>query len=100
MQIKKLYFKDKKFIESIGKEIEGADAILEVNDQAKEAILTFTRGASIVGKSMAQRQAENLSRSGFILKSGERIAKGCRIIVRQSGNQEERTFQPGNANRL
>ena len=94
MHVIKLYFKDKNFIESVGKEIEGADAILQINEEEKEALLIFTRGASLIGKRMAQRQAENICRSGYILKSGERIAKGCRILVQQQDYQGERIFSP------
>ena len=100
MQIKKLYFKDDKYIESIQKEIKGADAILEINDKTKEAILSFTRGSGLIAKRKAQREAENICRSGFVLNSRERVAKGYRLIVKSQDYQGEQIFRAGPAYRL
>ena len=94
MQITKLYFKDKKFIESVEKEIEGAAAIIQINDKEKETILSFTRGTSLVEKMMARRQAGNIYRSGFLLKSGELIGKGFKIKEKEEEYPGEGTYRP------
>ncbi len=71
----KLYYVDGEFRELGGNE----DAILEIDEGSKTAILSFTEGSGLITQRTAGRLARGICKSGFMLKEGWRIGKLCQL---------------------
>jgi hypothetical protein len=88
----KLYFVDKEFRELGGNE----EAVLEINDSTKTAILTFAEGTSLIAQRTAGRQARGICKSGFLLKAGYRVGKLCDLQeVKGERGIDDRLLQVG-----
>ncbi|MHA2227491.1 MAG: hypothetical protein ACXAC8_19900 [Candidatus Hodarchaeales archaeon] len=88
----KLYFVDKEFQELGGNE----EAVLEINDNAKTAVLTFSPGTSLIAQRTAGRQARGICKSGFLIKAGYRIGKLCDLQeVKGERDIDNRLLQVG-----
>ena len=82
MTIIKLFFKDTEFLEEKKLLLPETElAILEINTETKEATLDFKPEIHFVDKKVAERQAQSICRTGFLLDSGERIGSGCNLII-------------------
>lgn len=55
----------------------GMDGILIFNRQNNRWNLIFAKHLGLVAQRTARRQADTISRSGFMLFSGERVGRGC-----------------------
>ena len=82
MSIIKLYFKETEFIEEKNLQIpESEIAFLEINADKKEALLTYKPECKFVDKIIAERQAQAICKTGFLLENGERIGSGCNLVI-------------------
>lgn len=80
MTIIKLFFKDTEFMEEKKLMLPDTElAILEINTETKESILTFKPEIQFVDKKVAERQAQSICKTGFLLNNGERIGSGCNL---------------------
>ncbi|MCY3414038.1 MAG: hypothetical protein INQ03_20510 [Candidatus Heimdallarchaeota archaeon] len=71
----KLFFIDGEFVEN-PKDSSSAKAIVEVSVPGQKVSLTFGSDAGLIVRRTASRQAESIAKSGFLLKSNERIGIG------------------------
>ena len=82
MSIVKLYFKETEFVEEKNLKIPGSEvAFLGINTDKKEALLTFKPECTFVNKKIAERQAQAICKTGFLLENGERIGSGCNLVI-------------------
>ena len=65
-----LFYKDKEFIEPKKHVLGGESAKLELHDDKKIAILFFVLTISIIDKKIAERLAQSIYKTGFLLESG------------------------------
>lgn len=90
----KLVYYDKLFHESSGKD-ESAVAILEINESARTAKLSFLPDATLIAKRTAMRQANGICKTGFLLKNGQRIGTGSTLEVEEESSIDNRLLQEG-----
>ncbi|MCG3220234.1 MAG: hypothetical protein H7641_02540, partial [Candidatus Heimdallarchaeota archaeon] len=57
----------------------GMDGVLIFNGDKNEWLLIFGTHLGLVAQRTARRMADNISRSGFLLSSGERAGVSCRL---------------------
>lgn len=57
-----------------------APAQIEINPDGKTK-LTFSPDAGLIARRTASRQAESVSKSGFLLSSGERVGGGSTLEI-------------------
>jgi len=82
MPVIKLFYKDKEYIEERKLQLPGSEqAILVIKQDEKIAELIFTPEITFVDRKVAERQAQSICKSGFLLESGERIGIGCTLVV-------------------
>lgn len=92
----KLIYRDKIF-----QEPENADdtadvvAVLDINDDTKISVLTYTPDVGMIDKRTSQRQAQGICKTGFQLESGERIGVGSELQISSSEALSDRLLQPG-----
>lgn len=96
MAIINLLFKEKIFKESMNKNIGRDDVILEINTELKEAILTIPAITSLIDRRIAQRQAESICKTGFLMKTGARIGQGCKLEIKSTKDLDENLMRPAN----
>ena len=84
----------KTFIEG-NKSGEKVLAHLEIDDVQSKAKLTFTPDAGLIIRRTASRQAENVTKSGFLLKSGERVGIGMELEVVEGDKLSEAHLREG-----
>lgn len=72
-KVVKLYYVDGEFSETAGNE----EAVLEINEATRTAILYFSEGTGLITQRTAGRQARGICKSGFLLKSGWRVGQQC-----------------------
>ncbi len=99
MVTKILIFKDKSFIELTNRKSEKHDLILEINTELKEAVLTIPTKTSLIDRRTAQRQAESICKTGFLLKSGARIGQGSTLDIKSANDIDENLMRPANVYR-
>lgn len=87
----KLIFKERSFTE--GRE-ETGDAVLFLDDATNTAKLEYSPGSGLILRRTARRQAENITRSGFLLANGKRIGIGF-ILKDEDEKIDERLLQEG-----
>ncbi|OLS28768.1 MAG: hypothetical protein HeimC2_04980 [Candidatus Heimdallarchaeota archaeon LC_2] len=75
-----LNFIDGEFVETQSND---SKATLELSPSSSGGIakLTFSGEAGLISRRTASRQAENICRSGFLLKSGERVGNGMQLEI-------------------
>lgn len=69
----KLYYVNGEFTEVGGSE----DAVLEINEATRQAILTYTEGSSLITQRTAGRVARGICKSGYLVKAGYRVGIKC-----------------------
>ncbi len=77
-----LYFTEREFLESLKNIVSDEKALLELDDDKKLAKLTFVPATSIIDKKIAERLAQSICRSGFLLANGERIGSGFELDIK------------------
>jgi hypothetical protein len=95
MTTTKLLYKDKIFVEPVKSETAGAIAVLELNDEAKKAVLTFTPETTLIDRRTSERQAKGICKSGFLLQGGKRVGMGCDLEVSSQDVITDRLLQSG-----
>lgn len=55
------------------------EAVLEINESAQTATLTFAEGSGLILQRTASRQARSICKSGFLLSSGQRVGQNCEL---------------------
>ncbi len=95
MSVTKLLYKDKIFVEPEKNDTTGAIAVLELNDETKKAILTFTPETTLIDRRTSQRQAQGICKSGFLLNGGKRIGIGCNLEISSQDVITDRLLQSG-----
>lgn len=95
MSVIKLLYKDKIFVEPEKNDAAGAIAVLELNDETKNAILTFTPETSLIDRRTSERQAKGICKSGFLLQGGQRIGMGCNLEISSQDIITDRLLQSG-----
>jgi len=60
-----------------------------------KAKLTFTSEAGLIARRTASRQAESICKSGFLLKSGERIGLGMTLEVLEGDKLSDAHLREG-----
>jgi len=91
----KLLYKEKMFVEPVKDNTQGAIAVLELNDDLKKAILTFTPEAGLIDRRTSQRQAQGICKTGFLLGGGKRIGVGCNLEIGSQDILSDRLLQAG-----
>ena len=82
MKTIKLFFKDKEFLEEKKFQFSGSElAILEIRHEENVAELTFTSEINLIDRKIAERQAQSICKTGFLLESGERVGSGCTLVI-------------------
>ncbi|MFX0170402.1 MAG: hypothetical protein ACFE9L_00625 [Candidatus Hodarchaeota archaeon] len=72
------------------------EAILEINEGAKTAILIFAEDSSLILQRTAARQARSICKSGFALKAGYRIGINCELSsLKGERSIDDRLLQEG-----
>ena len=90
-----LSFIDGKFVEG-NSNSDKKMAILEISqDGNNQAKLTFSGDAGLIARRTASRQAENVTKSGFLLASGERVGVGCNLEVVEGDKLGEAHLREG-----
>ncbi len=87
----KLIFKEHSFSE--GRE-ESGDAALFIDEATNTAKLEYSPGAGLILRRTARRQAENITKSGFLLANGKRIGLGF-VLKDEEEKIDERLLQEG-----
>ena len=87
----RLVFKERSFSE--GRE-ETGDAVLILDEATNTAKLEYSPGAGLILRRTARRQAENITRSGFLLANGKRIGSGF-TFTEEEDKIDERLLQEG-----
>ena len=83
MKTTRLFYKNKEFVEKKNIELfEKELASLEINQDTKEAILSFSFEIGLVDKKIAERIAESICKTGFLLENGDRIGIGSELIIK------------------
>ena len=82
MTIVELFYKDKEFIEPKKLVLGGESAKLEFDKDKIHAVLSFSPTINIIDKKIAERLAQSICKSGFLLESGERIGIGYTLEIR------------------
>ena len=95
MSVTKLLYIEKIFVEPEKNDTTGAIAVLELNDETKKAILTFTPETSLIDRRTSERQAKGLCKSGFLLQGGKRVGIGCNLEVASQDVITDRLLQSG-----
>ena len=95
MPVTKLLYKEKIFVEPEKNDTTGAIAVLELNDETKKAILTFTPETGLIDRRTSQRQAQGICKSGFLLQGGQRVGIGCALEVSSQDIITDRLLQSG-----
>ncbi|UCE14556.1 MAG: hypothetical protein JSV04_05095 [Candidatus Heimdallarchaeota archaeon] len=91
-RVYKLYYVDGEFRELGGNE----EAVLEINEAQKSAILSFAEGTSLITQRTAGRQARGICKAGFMLKEGWRVGKECTLEeVKGEAGIHDRLLQVG-----
>ncbi len=78
----KLFFIDREFILNPKSTI-NSEAEIEICITHRKVTLTFGETAGLITKRITSIQAENISRSGYLLKNGERIGLGFELLVKE-----------------
>ncbi|MFW9904982.1 MAG: hypothetical protein ACFFFH_11660 [Candidatus Thorarchaeota archaeon] len=87
-----LYYVDGEFGEMGGNE----EAMLEIDDGAKVATLTFGEGSGLITQRTAGRQARGICKSGYLLKAGYRVGQNCDLReVKGERGIHDRLLQEG-----
>ncbi|MHA2089380.1 MAG: hypothetical protein ACW98K_00865 [Candidatus Kariarchaeaceae archaeon] len=92
----KLYYIDGEFIEQ-PRGIDKAEAVLELKGDGLSGTttLTFSEGVGLITRRTASRQAESVTKSGFLLKSGERVGVGTRLEIVEADTLSEAHLRDG-----
>jgi hypothetical protein len=78
-----LIFKNKLFVES--KEPNGDDIHLDFDETNQKIILTVPVGSSLINRLTAQRQANGISKTGWLSSSGARLGEGYDVVLEGDG---------------
>jgi hypothetical protein len=78
-----LIFKDKLFVES--KEPNGDSIQLDFDETNRKIILTVPMGSSLINRLTAQRQANGISKTGWLSSSGARLGEGYDVVIEGNG---------------
>jgi hypothetical protein len=78
-----LIFKDKLFVES--KEPNGDCIYLDFDETNQKIILTVPIGSSLINRLTAQRQANGISKTGWLSSSGARYGEGYDVVLEGDG---------------
>ena len=83
-----LKFVKGEFVETEGS---GSEATLELTPGSPNgtAKLSFSGEAGLITRRTASRQAESICKSGFLLKSGERVGTGMQLEVLEGDKLSE-----------
>lgn len=76
-----LEFVDQEFVEAT--DSLKSDAKLVISLHNKKATLTYKRSASLISKRMSARYAESITKSGYLLPNGQRIAIGFDLEIKE-----------------
>ncbi len=92
----KLYYIDGGFIEE-ARNIDKAMATIEIVGTGLGGVtkLSFSAGTGLILRRTASRQAESVTKSGFLLKSGERVGVGTRLEVIEGDSLTEAHLREG-----
>ena len=82
MTLIELFYKDKEYIELKRLVLGGESAKLELLKDRKIAILSFSPSISIIDKKIAERLAQSICKTGFLLESGERVGIGYTLEMK------------------
>jgi len=65
----------------------GASGIrCELDAGTKKVHLILPQGTNLVERRVALRQADTISRSGYLLSSGERVGRGWELVIDEKGS--------------
>ncbi|MHA2059445.1 MAG: hypothetical protein ACW976_01520 [Candidatus Ranarchaeia archaeon] len=78
-----LVFKNKLFVES--KEANGDGIHLDFDESNEKIILTVPIGSSLINRLTAQRQANGISKTGYLASSGARFGEGYDVVLEGEG---------------
>ena len=78
----KLYFIDKEFILNPETTLKSG-AEIEICTTHRKVTLTFGETAGLITKRITSIQAENISRSGYLLNNGQRIGLGFELVIKE-----------------
>ena len=91
----KLVYKDKLFVESQSSEGTDSLAQLTIDESNMVATLSFSSDANLVERRTAKRQAQSILKTGFLLSSGKRIGRDCKLNDPEEDSIEDRLLQEG-----
>lgn len=92
----KLIYKDKVFTEAMGESAaDSATAVLAIDETNGKALLTFSPEANLVERRTAQRQANSICKTGYLLSSGERVGGECMLDIAEEDQLPDRLLQEG-----
>lgn len=92
----KLAYKDKIFEETSEKtDTSDVNAILEIDDANQKATLTYSPDAGLIDKRTAQRQAQGICKTGFMLANGQRVGVQCELVIAAEEKLPDRLLQEG-----
>jgi len=80
-----LEFRNKVFVEN--KEPNGDTISLKFDEGSRKLVLNVPLGCSMVDRLTAQRQANGISKFGWLASSGARIGEGYEVILDGGGGQ-------------
>lgn len=78
----KLYFVDREFVINPKSTVD-SEAEIEICITHRKVTLTFGETAGLIIKRITSIQAENISRSGYLLENGERVGLGFELIIKE-----------------
>ncbi|MHA2362743.1 MAG: hypothetical protein ACXAC7_02200 [Candidatus Hodarchaeales archaeon] len=76
-------------------EVDTASAVLEIDEETEKATLSYSKDAGIVDKRTAQRQAQSICKTGFLLSNSARVGAGTNLIVSVDEQLPDRLLQEG-----
>ena len=78
---------------------DNGDATLEITPESGGGVarLTFMEGVGLITRRTASRQAESVCKSGFLLKSGERVGVGLTLEIVDGDKLNEAHYRVGHS---